>query len=137
MKTTHSVIFGIDTHKASHVAVAIDTQGTRLAAQSLPTNPKGHLELERWSRSHGQILAFGLEGTGSYGADLSRSLLAQGHIVVEVTRPNRQLRYTQGKTDSLDAEGADQVVVGEQSVRKQDDEVVTLLLANSDRMFAD
>ena len=32
MKTTHQVIIGIDTHKATHVAVAIDTQGTRLAA---------------------------------------------------------------------------------------------------------
>ena len=50
MKTTHPVIIGIDTHKASHVAVAIATQGTRLAALSIPTNPKGYLELERWAR---------------------------------------------------------------------------------------
>ena len=50
MKTAHPVIIGIDTHKASHVAVAIDTQGTRLAALSIPTNPKGYLELERWAR---------------------------------------------------------------------------------------
>jgi transposase len=33
---THPVIIGIDTHKASHVAVAIDTQGTRLAALECP-----------------------------------------------------------------------------------------------------
>ena len=46
MKTTRPVIIGIDTHKASHVAVAIDTQGTRLAALSIPTNPKGYLELD-------------------------------------------------------------------------------------------
>jgi transposase len=94
MKTTHPIIIGIHRHKASHVAVAIDTQGTRLAALSIPTNPKGYLELERWSRSFGEVLAFGIEGTGSYGAGLSRSLLAQGHNVVEVTRPNWQLRYT-------------------------------------------
>ena len=50
MKTAHPVIIGIDTHKASHVAVAIDTQGTRLAALSIPTNPKGYWELERWAR---------------------------------------------------------------------------------------
>lgn len=106
MNTTHPVIVGIDTHKSTHVAVAIDTQGTRLAALSIPANPKGYLTLERWARSPGQVLAFGIEGTGSYGAGLSRSLLAQGHNVIEVTRPNRQLRYTQGKTDSLDAEGA-------------------------------
>jgi hypothetical protein len=74
MKTTHPVIIGIDTHKASHVAVAIDTQGTRLATLSIPTNPKGYLELERWSQSLGKVQAFGIEGTGSYGAGLSRSL---------------------------------------------------------------
>lgn len=99
------IIIGIDTHKATHVAVALDTQGTRLAALSIPTNPKGYLELDRWSQSLGEVHAFGIEGTGSYGAGLSRSLLAQGHNVVEVTRPNRQLRYAQGKRDTLDAEG--------------------------------
>ena len=49
MKTTHPIIIGIDTHKATHVAVAIDTQGTRVAALSIPANSKGYLELERWS----------------------------------------------------------------------------------------
>ena len=72
MKTTHPIIVGIDTHKATHVAVAIDTQGTRLAALSVPTNSKGYLELERWSQSFGDVVAFGIEGTGSYGAGLSR-----------------------------------------------------------------
>ena len=115
MKTTHPVIIGIDTYKASHVAVAIDTQGTRLAALSIPTNLKGYLELERWARSFGYVLAFGIEGTGSYGAGLSRSLLAQGHNVIEVTRSNRQLRYTQGKTDSLDAGGAARSVLSGQA----------------------
>jgi transposase len=99
------IIIGIDTHKATHFAVALDTQDTRLAALSITTNPKGYLELERWSQSLGEVHAFGIEGTGSYGAGLSRSLLAQGHNVVEVTRPNRQLRYTQGKTDTLGCRG--------------------------------
>lgn len=115
MKIKHPIIVGIDTHKATHVAVAINTQGTRLAALSIPTNPKGYVELERWSRSLGQVLAYGIEGTGSYGAGLSRYLLAQDHTVVEVTRPNRQLRYTQGKSDSLDAEGAARSVLSGQA----------------------
>ena len=118
MKTTNLVIKGIDTHKTSHVAVAIDTQGTRLAALSIPTNPKGYLELERWSQSLGKVQAFGIEGTGSYGAGLSRSLLAHGHNVIEVTRPNRQLRYTQRKTDSLDAEGAARSVLSGQATAR-------------------
>jgi transposase len=115
MKTNKSIIIGIDTHKATHVAVAIDTQGARLAALSIPANTKGYSELERWSRSLGNVLAFGIEGTGSYGAGLSRSLLSQGNHVVEVTRPNRQLRYSQGKSDSLDAEGAARSVLSGQA----------------------
>ena len=42
---------------------------------------------------------------GSYGAGLSRDLLAKGHTVLEVMRPNRQLRYLHGKSDSPNAEG--------------------------------
>jgi len=112
------IIIGIDTHKYSHVAVAIDLRGTRQAALSIPANTKGYLELERWSQSLGDVRAFGIEGTGSYGAGLSRSLLSQGHNVVEVTRPNRQLRYTHGKTDSLDAEGAARSVLSGQATAR-------------------
>lgn len=118
MKTKQSIIIGIDTHKSTHVAVAIDMQGARLGALSIPANSKGYLELERWSCGLGDVSAFGIEGTGSYGAGLSRSLLSQGHNVVEVTRPNRQLRYTHGKTDSLDAEGAARSVLSGQATSR-------------------
>ncbi|MBB4633991.1 IS110 family transposase [Sphingosinicella soli] len=114
--TTSTVIIGVDTHKATHVAVAIDTHGSRLAAFSAPATTKGYLALEDWARGVGAVTAFGIEGTGSYGAGLSRHLLAQGHKVVEVTRPNRQLRYQHGKTDSLDAEGAARSVLSGQAI---------------------
>ena len=115
---SRAVIVGVDTHKSTHVAVAIDMQGARLAALSIPATPQGYLELEAWSRALGDVKAFGVEGTGSYGAGLSRSLLKQGHKVVEVTRPNRQLRYTNGKSDSLDAEGAARSVLGGQATAR-------------------
>lgn len=114
--TTSAIIIGVDTHKATHVAVAIDTNGSRLAAFSAPATTKGYLALEDWACAIGAITAFGIEGTGSYGAGLSRHLLAQGHKVVEVTRPNRQLRYQQGKTDILDAEGAARSVLAGQAI---------------------
>ena len=97
--TTCSVIIGVDTHKATHVAVAIDNNGSRLAALSAPATAKGYLALEDWACALGSVASFGIEGTGSYGAGLSRHLLAQGHKVIEVTRPNRQLRYQHGKSD--------------------------------------
>ena len=113
--TTSTIIIGVDTHKATHVAVAIDTNGSRVAAFSAPATAKGYLALEDWAQALGDITSFGIEGTGSYGAGLSRHLLAHGYKVVEVTRPNRQLRYQHGKTDSLDAEGAARSVLAGQA----------------------
>ena len=48
----------------------------------------------------------GIEGTGSYGAGLARYLTGAGVEVVEVNRPNRQLRRRFGKTDVTDAQAA-------------------------------
>ena len=55
--------------------------------------------------------AFGIEGTGSYGAGLSRALRAQGCCVIEVDRPNRRLRPQRGKSDTVDAEAAARAVL--------------------------
>jgi transposase len=74
------------------------------------------MELNNWSRSLGSVQAFGIEGTGSYGAGLSRNLMSQGLNVIEVTRPSRQLRYQHGKNDSLDAEGAARSVLSGQAI---------------------
>ena len=47
-----------------------------------------------------------MEGTGSYGAGLTRHLVAAGVKVVEVDRSDRQDRHRSGKSDPLDAESA-------------------------------
>src|SRR5918992_98742 len=51
----------------------------------------------------GPIARVGVEGTGSYGAGLARSLRAAGVEVIEVDRPNRQNRRRTGKSDPADA----------------------------------
>src|SRR5690606_9723844 len=48
----------------------------------------------------------GIEGTGSYGAGLFRHLRDEGTQVVEVIRPNRQVRRMRGKSDPIDAYAA-------------------------------
>ena len=109
------IIIGVDTHKANHVAVAIDAQGARLDGMTIPTTRQGYCDLEAWASSLGQVKAFGIEGTGSYGAGVSRHLQAQGHTVLDVMRPNRQLRYLHGKSDSLDTESAARSVLNGQA----------------------
>ena len=86
------IIIGVDTHKTNHIAVAINTQGARLGDVKIATTRQGYRDLEAWGAKFGIIKAFGIEGTGSYGAALSRDLLAQGHTVLDVMRPKYRCR---------------------------------------------
>jgi transposase len=52
-----------------------------------------------------------VEGTGSYGAALTRYLLVEGVHVIDVNSPDRPTRRRRGKTDTLDAEAAARAVV--------------------------
>ena len=105
------VVIGVDTHQDQHVAVAIDGQGIRLGQRHAQATTFGYGELERWSRSLGEIRAFGIEGTGSYGSGVARFLTGRGHTVVEVNRPDRSTRYRKGKSDPTDAEMAARAVL--------------------------
>ena len=105
------VVIGVDTHQNQHVAVAVDRQGVRLAQRHAPASTCGYGELERWSRSLGSVHAFGVEGTGSYGAGLARFLTDRGHTVIEVNRPDRSTRYRKGQSDPTDAEMAARAVL--------------------------
>jgi len=109
--TPDAVVIGIDTHKDVHVAVAINGLGARLATASFPVTSKGYRQLATWATEHGTVHAFGIEGTGSYGAGLARALAAKGLRVIEVGRINRQLRRRHGKTDTVDAESAARAVL--------------------------
>jgi transposase len=109
------IIIGIDTHKEAHAAVAINGLGARLGAMTLLASSRGYHEMESWAQSLGPVRAFGIEGTGSYGAGLARFLQERGHNVIEVNRPNRQIRHQHGKNDPLDAENAARAVLSGQA----------------------
>ena len=108
MEEDGRVVFGgVDTHRDTHVAAVVDNAGRVLGTAPFGADPVGYEQMTRWFGSHGHLLRVGVEGTGSYGAGLARYLMAAGIDVVEVNRPNRQLRRQRGgKTDSVDAEAA-------------------------------
>jgi transposase len=99
------VIVGVDTHTDVHVAAALDQHG-RLLDTSAPSTAAGHARLLDWARGFGVVEQIGVEGTGSYGAGLTRHLHKAGVNVVEMVRPNRQTRRRRGKSDAIDAETA-------------------------------
>jgi Transposase len=97
-------------------------------ATSVPTTPAGYAELLGWARRLGPINAWGIEGTGSFGAGLTRFLHRHGQVVVEVNRPDRQARRRRGKSDPLDAEAAARAVqAGEGAIPKAGDGQVEMI----------
>lgn len=105
-ETVRVVTGGVDTHKDAHVAAVVDEHGKIIDTASFPATSAGYEELLAWLVSFGTVACVGVEGTGSYGVGLTRHLVAAGIGVVEVNRPNRQLRRRRGKSDTVDAEAA-------------------------------
>jgi transposase len=58
------VVIGVDTHKHIHVAAAMDSVSGILATITIATDTGGFRQLVEWSSGFGQIIAFGIEGTG-------------------------------------------------------------------------
>jgi transposase len=110
-----AIIGGVDTHADTHHAAVILTNGGRIADTEFPTTQAGYQQLLAWMSDFGRVRAVGIEGTGSYGASLSRHLCTQGVRVVEVNRPNRAQRRLTGKSDPLDAYAAAQAVLAGQA----------------------
>lgn len=113
------VVVGVDTHQQTHTAALIDTRGVRLGHHEFPATARGYRDLVTWAASHGTLIRFGIESTGSYGAGLTRHLLtpnADQHTdceVVEVNRPEKTTRIKHGKSDPVDAySAAEQALTG-------------------------
>ena len=93
------VTIGVDTHKDTHVAHAVDQLGRPLGTYTMRTTTSGYRSFVTWAHSLGRLDTVGIEGVGHYGAGLARHLRSVGITVREVGRPNRQRRARYGKTD--------------------------------------
>jgi transposase len=108
------IVAGVDTHKLIHHAAVLDAStGKLLAEREFAATRAGYRHLLLWMRSFGIVVKAGLEGTGSYGAGLHRYLQAHAVTVIEVSRPNRQDRRRQGKSDPIDAINAARAVLSD------------------------
>jgi len=95
------VAIGVDTHRDSHVAVALDGLGGDLGSLVVGADSSGYARLWQWASELGSPL-FAVEGTGSYGAGLTAFLVAAGGEVFECERPRRR-DCRKGKSDLIDA----------------------------------
>jgi transposase len=97
-------VIGVDTHRDRHAAALLDPNGGVRATLEVPSDRAGHarlLQLAQVQASGRRVWA--LEGTGCYGAGLTRFLVDQGEWVVEIDRPKRPRGRHGAKSDVLDA----------------------------------
>lgn len=102
----YSYVVGVDTHAAiHHYAIVAASTGALLDHAEFPTSPAGLDRAVAWigRRTHGDLTGtlISAEGTGSYGTQLTKRLLAVGYRVVDAPSPKRARGAN--KNDHLDA----------------------------------
>src|SRR6266852_1475243 len=97
-------IVGVDPHRDTHaLAIVHVVSGAVVFEATVIANSDGYAQALRLAEEHAEgRRAFAVEGTGSFGAGLTRFLNGRGEQVLEVGRLRRQ-RRSGGKTDALDA----------------------------------
>lgn len=102
------VIVGIDAHKRTHTAVAIDEAGRKLGEKTTRmTTTEANLELLRWADGFGSERRFAVEDCRHLSRRLEADLLAAGEELVRV--PPKMMAHardaarTYGKSDPIDA----------------------------------
>jgi len=108
-------IVGVDPHRDSHaIAVVEVVSGAVVFEAIVDANSDGYARALKLVDEHGLARrAFAVEGTGSFGAGLTRFLTGRGERVFEVGRLRRE-RRSGGKTDALDAVRAARSVLSQQ-----------------------
>src|SRR6516225_3802273 len=100
------IVIGVDSHKRSHTAVAVDGNGRKLADRLVSTSVEGHLELLRWARRWPDR-TWALEDCRHLTRRLEADLLRSGERAVRVPPKlmagARRSARERGKSDPIDA----------------------------------
>lgn len=121
----YQFVVGVDTHAATHHFAIIDTRtGGIVGDGEFPTHAKGLLRAAAWIGRHtgeptgGDLdrVLVSIEGTRSYGAQITALLAQAGYRVTDAPSPKRE-RGT-GKNDHIDA-----VVAARGSLHKRLDQL--------------
>jgi transposase len=90
---------GIDTHKRTLAACAVDDVGTVIDERTFGCDPAGFVELAAWAGRVAPEVRIGIEGSAWYGAPLAHHLVAAGFVVREVPPQlsRREVRRVAGR----------------------------------------
>ena len=106
---------GVDPHRDSHALAVVEVVSGAVVFESIiDANSNGYERALKLADEHAPARrAFAIEGTGSFGAGLTRFLTRHDERVLEVGRLRRE-RRSGGKTDALDAVRAARSVLSQQ-----------------------
>jgi transposase len=87
---TVELVIGVDTHKHTHTAAVVVTAATGAVLEqvTVSANPAGDQQLLKLAGRHQGQRMWAIEGTGGYGAGLTRFLHPHAEQVVELDRPS-------------------------------------------------
>jgi transposase len=102
------IVLGIDPHKKSHTAVAVEAAtGELLDELTVPATARGHERLLAWARALSTERRFALEDCRHVSGRLERFLIERGERCVRVPPKlmavSRRGARTHGKSDPIDA----------------------------------
>lgn len=133
------ILIGVDPHKSSHTAVAVDAAGHQVAQRRFVVNAGTFRQLMHWCERWPER-RFAVEGAGGLGRSLAQQLAAAGESVVDVPSTlsaRARLLATGGdrKTDATDALHVAQVALFRQDLRPvaQEDQTTILRLLTERR----
>ena len=107
-KGTRVIVIGVDPHKKTHTAVAVEPAARRARGRADRPGPRaGPREAAQWARELDEERVFALEDCRHVSGALERFLIGRGERVVRVPRSSwarrEGRRASFGKSDSIDA----------------------------------
>jgi transposase len=108
VKGDQVIVVGVDPHKQTHTACAVNAQLGELRSEvTVKARPQGHAKLIQWARALDSERVFALEDCRHVSGALERFLIARGERVVRVPPKlmgeARRSARSFGKSDAIDA----------------------------------
>ena len=98
---------GVDPHKQTHTAAAVDELGSEVGRRTVPARPAGNGQLLEWARALDGERVWAVEDVRNVSGSLERFLIDRGETVVrlapQLMAGARRGVRTRGKSDPIDA----------------------------------
>jgi transposase len=107
-RESRMIVIGVDAHKASHTAAAVNRVTAELVGeQAVDARTHGHARLLEWAQGLGAERVWAIEDCRHVSGGLERDLLKAGELVIRVPpklmASERRSARKRGKSDPIDA----------------------------------